>query len=145
MSLLDRRGRYDALNGRNSTVALARLKALLTPHDSVVVFAVGTNDDPAHPKVLQDNLRRARSIAGRRCLVLATLSRPPVNNHSYEGLNRVIVRFASRDSRTVTFDWRRYARTHPERMASDQVHADPAGYRARAQQAYRATRACLVK
>ena len=37
--------------------------------DDVVVFDLGTNDDPANPDALAADLAAARQIAGSRCMV----------------------------------------------------------------------------
>ncbi len=50
--------------GRPSGVGVAILQSLIAPDDEVVVFDLGTNDDPGDPDALAEDLAAARSIAG---------------------------------------------------------------------------------
>ena len=65
----------DVVKGRPSSEGPVALPALLGPQVKVVVFDLGTNDDLRQADALAANLVAARSLAGDRCFVLATLNR----------------------------------------------------------------------
>ena len=67
----------DAVVGRTSGEILEALRANIASDPAVVVFDAGTNDDPADPGVLAANLQQAAALAGSRCMVVATINRPP--------------------------------------------------------------------
>jgi hypothetical protein len=69
----------DARTGRPSGVGVEVLASAIGPEHQVVVLDLGTNDDPAAPELLAADLAAAREIAADRCLVVATLNRPPLN------------------------------------------------------------------
>jgi hypothetical protein len=121
----------DAKIGRPSGVGVDVLAASITPEHDVVVFDLGTNDDPAAPGVLASDLAQARAIAGDRCLVVATLNRPPLNGVPVDGLNRVVTAFAARDPNVSLVDWHAAVAADPG-MLIDGVHADAGGYQLRA-------------
>ena len=114
----------DAEVGRPSSVGVGILRSKIAAGDDVVVFDLGTNDDPANPEALAADLRAARQIAGDRCLVVATLNRPPLNGVSVDGLNRAVTSFASQRPERPA---RRLARGAAERnpgLLVDGVHTD---------------------
>jgi lysophospholipase L1-like esterase len=121
----------DARTSRTSSQGLAVLAEEIAPADEVVVFALGTNDDPAAPQVLADNLARAASIADGRCLVVATVARPPLNGVTDTGLNAAIRAFASAAPDVRLVEWENAVAAEPG-MLSDGVHATPDGYALRA-------------
>lgn len=122
----------DAEVGRPSSVGLEVLQSRISAEHEVVVFDLGTNDDPAAPDALAANLAQARQLAGDRCLVIATLNRPPLNGVSVDGLNRAITAFARSDPATELVDWHRQATSDPG-LLSDGIHSGPEGYAVRAQ------------
>src|SRR3954462_14139796 len=65
--------RSDGRTGRPSSEAVSVLRQQFNGSDRVVVFDAGTNDDPAQPGRLASDLDAARSIAGSRCIVVATV------------------------------------------------------------------------
>ena len=107
------------------------LAARLEPSDSVVVFPLGTNDSPSDPAGLAADLAAVRQLAGDRCIVVATLSRPPVGGVSVAGLNGVVEQFAAQSGAQVA-DWRTVVRSIPSLLVSDGVHATGEGYSVRA-------------
>jgi lysophospholipase L1-like esterase len=121
----------DAEIGRPSGVGVDVLGSLIGPEHDVVVFDLGTNDDPGAPAALAADLAQAREIAGDRCLVVATLNRPPLNGVPFDGLNRAVTSFAARDPSVSLVDWHAAAAADPG-MLIDGVHADAAGYALRA-------------
>ena len=132
---------YDGRIGRPSTEAVGVLRSKFSGQ-RVVVFDAGVNDDPAQPSRLSSDLAAARSIAGGRCLVVATMSRPPYNGVSVDGLNRAVRSFASSSSGVQLVDWRAAAVANPRLINSDGVHPTGAGYQLRARLFASAIRAC---
>jgi dienelactone hydrolase len=122
----------DGRIGRPSAEAVSVLRAKFNGSERVVVFDAGTNDDPSQPGRLASDLSAARSIAGSRCLVVATVNRPPYRGVSVAGLNAAVQRFASGSSNVQLVDWRSYAVAHPGLINPDGVHPTASGYAARA-------------
>ena len=133
----------DAKESRPSSVGLAVLSRLLRPGHRVVVFDLGVNDDPSQPAPLARNLAAARKMVGDRCLVVATLSRPPVNGASIGGLNRVVRAFVADTPGAQLLDWHAATRSDRTLLAPDGVHAGPTGYAARARLLAGAIEGCL--
>ncbi len=123
----------DAQTNRPSSTGVAILRSRLQSGDQVVVFDLGTNDDPAQPQALAADLAAVRSIVGGRCVVVATLNRPPYNGVSIAGLNGAVRDFAVGSQPTQLVDWRAAALANPGLLGSDGVHASSAGYAMRAQ------------
>jgi lysophospholipase L1-like esterase len=134
----------DAQKSRSSGAGLTVLSAAIGPQQGVVVFDLGTNDDPSQPGVLAADLRQARAIAGDRCMVVATLNRPPVAGTSVDGLNRAVRSFAARDPNAELVDWHGAAAADPSLLGADGVHATPSGYAYRAQLFAEAIDACRL-
>ena len=129
--LADREVEVHARTGRPSPEGLAVLRARLRPGHRVVVFDVGTNDDPARPQVLRASLSGALALAGDRCLVISTVRRPPLNGVPVDGLNAEIERLRA-EFNVIVADWRGFTEERPGLMAPDGVHATPEGYVQRA-------------
>jgi lysophospholipase L1-like esterase len=123
----------DAQTSRPSSTGVEILRLRLQSSDQVVVFDLGTNDDPAQPQALAADLAAVRSIVGGRCVVVATLNRPPYNGVSIDGLNGAIRDFAVGSPPTQLVDWRAAALSTPGLLGPDGVHATAAGYSTRAQ------------
>ena len=132
----------DAETGRPSTVGVDVLQSKISPDHDVVVFDLGTNDDPASPDTLAADLAAARQIAGDRCMVIATVNRPPVNGVTVAGLNGALEDFAAGDPATVLVDWHAQAERNPGLLA-DGTHPGPDGYALRAKLFADAIGACL--
>jgi hypothetical protein len=109
----------------------------LRPEHEVVVFPLGTNDLSAD--VFAANLAAVGQLAGGRCLVLATIARPPLRGAPAGSLNRVI---AAQESAQVA-DWRSAAAA-PGVLGRDRVHATVQGYALRASLLAEAVQACLA-
>jgi hypothetical protein len=122
----------DAETGRPSVEGLRVLRARLERSHRVVVFDLGTNDDPARPGTLAGNLAAARQVAGGRCLVVGTVERPPLNGVTDAGLNRVVRSFARGSPGVRLVDWHRAVSREPSLLSADRVHPTPAGYALRA-------------
>ena len=123
----------DAAESRSSSDVLAALSENFDDSLRRVVFDAGTNDDPANPGLLAGNLEQAASIIGDRCMVIATVNRPPYNGVSVDGINDVVMSFAASRPNTQVADWRSAALANPGLLYSDGVHPTPDGYALRAQ------------
>ena len=133
----------DAEKGRTSSQGVRVLATRLTPSDSVVVFPLGTNDSTSNPGGLAASLAAVRELAGDRCIVVATISRPPVRGVSVAGLNRVVEQFAGQTGAQVA-DWLTVVRSIPSLLGSDRVHATGEGYGLRASLLAEAVRNCVL-
>ena len=132
----------DARRSRPSGEGLDVLRTALRPEHEVVVFDLGTNDSPSQPESLAANLRAARDLAGGRCLVVASIQRPPLNGVTVDGLDGAVRDFAAETPTAQLVDWRA-ATTEPGVLAGDGVHATPDGYALRAKLVAEGVRACL--
>lgn len=121
----------DGRIGRPSSEAVGVLRSLYSGQ-RVVVFDAGTNDDPAQPGRLASNLAAARRLTGSRCLVVATLNRPPYRGVPIDGLNRAVRSFAASNANVQLVDWHAAAEANRGLIGSDGVHPTPAGYAYRA-------------
>src|SRR5919107_3712855 len=133
--------RVDAERGRTSGQGVRVLASQLTPSDEVIVFPLGTNDSPANPAALAADLAAVRQLAGDRCIVVATIARPPVRGVSVAGLNGVVENFAAQTGAQVA-DWRTVVRSIPSLLGSDGVHATGEGYSLRASLLAEAVHGC---
>jgi lysophospholipase L1-like esterase len=134
----------DAQTSRPSSTGVAVLRSRLQSSDQVVVFDLGTNDDPAQPQALSSDLGAVRGIVGGRCVVVATLNRPPYNGVSIDGLNQVVRGFAAGSPPAQLVDWRGAALSQPGLLGPDGVHATAAGYSLRAELIARGVLDCLA-
>ena len=119
---------FDHQQSRGSGVGLSILRSRLSPEHSVVIFDLGTNDDPGNPDALIATMRAARQASGDRCLIVATILRPPYNGVSVDGMNAAIQGFAAETPNVVLVDWYGVATSTPKLLYSDGVHARPEGY-----------------
>jgi lysophospholipase L1-like esterase len=134
----------DAATGRPSTEGVRVLARRLRPEHRVVVFDLGVNDDPAQPGTLATDLAAARRLAGRRCLVVATFQRPPLNGVTVDGLNRAVESFATGAPGVQLVDWQSAVKSDPGLLNPDHLHPKPAGYALRARLVAEGVRACLA-
>jgi hypothetical protein len=130
----------DAKTSRPSSDGLAVLRSALGPEHEVVVFDLGTNDDPGAPDALAANLQAAADAAAGRCLVFATINRPPLGGVSDDGLNQAVDEVATATGARIA-DWRSVAQ-QPGVLQPDGVHATPSGYQQRARVVADAIRSC---
>jgi lysophospholipase L1-like esterase len=133
----------DAERGRTSSQGVRVLASRLDPSVEVIVFPLGTNDGPSNAGGLAANLAAVRQLAGDRCVVVATLSRPAVGGVSVAGLNGVVEQFAGRSAAQVA-DWRTVVRSIPSLLVRDRVHATGEGYSVRATLLAEAVQGCLA-
>ena len=135
---------FDSRESRGSGEGLEALHARLRPDHTEVVFDMGTNDDPSNPDALHANLQAARAATGERCLVVATLLRPPYNGITYDELNAALERFALDTPGVQLVDWYGVATSTPGILYEDGVHARPEGYALRGRLIAEAVRSCQV-
>lgn len=134
----------DAKKSRPSGVGVEVLEERLRPGHRVVVFDLGVNDDPSQPALLEGNLQTVRRIVGDRCLVVATLSRPPVGGVGIDGMNRVIREFVASTPGAQLFDWRAATRRDPDLLGPDGLHPGRGGYAERARMLADVIGGCLA-
>ena len=118
----------DAEKGRSSAQGVRVVERRLGPEHGVVVFPLGTNDSPANAGGLAASLAAVQRLAGGRCIVVATIARPPLGGVSAAGLNRVVETFAAQTGAQV-MDWRSAVASEPELLGRDHVHATAAATR----------------
>jgi hypothetical protein len=135
--------RVDAEKGRTSGQGVKVLASRLTASDQVIVFPLGTNDSPSDPGALAADLAAVRQLGGDRCIVVATIARPPVGGVPVAGLNRVVEQFAAQTGALVA-DWRTVVRSIPSLLGRDGVHATGEGYSLRASLLAEAVQGCVL-
>jgi lysophospholipase L1-like esterase len=126
-----------------SAAGLEVLRSAISTSDAVVVFALGTNDDPSAQSTYADTLAQAAAIAGGRCLIVPTIVRPPVGGVSYDGLNNTIRHLAATNFNVEVVDWAREISANPKLLV-DGVHVTADGYAFRAQLIAQAVDSCLL-
>ncbi len=122
--------RVDGRIGRPLAEGMRQLAAL---HATPTVLAVSlfTNDDPRHLAQLRAAVRT--SLRNQRCVVWATISRPPVAGVSYTAANQTLRQLPNAYlGRLYVVDWAHAVHRHPNWLATDRVHATPSGWIARA-------------
>jgi lysophospholipase L1-like esterase len=121
----------DARTSRPSPEGVSVLRDRLSPSHRIVVFDIGVNDDPSQPQRLAADLDTVRGIVGERCLVVATVTRPPLNGVSVADLNRATRDFVAATPTARLADW--HARTAGDPgLLRDGTHPNPGGYAVRA-------------
>jgi lysophospholipase L1-like esterase len=126
-----------------SAAGLEVLESAITAADAVVVFALGTNDDPSAQSAYADTLAQAAAIAEGRCLIIPTIVRPPVGGVSYDGLNDTIRHLAATNFNVEVVDWAREISANPKLLV-DGVHVTAEGYAFRASLIAQAVDSCLL-
>jgi len=131
----------DARTSRPSPEGVSVLRDRLSPSHRIVVFDIGVNYDPSQPQRLAADFDTVRGIVGERCLVVATVTRPPLNGVSVAGLNRAIRDFVAATPTARMADW--HARTAGDPgLLRDGTHPKPEGYALRARVVARAVENC---
>ncbi len=134
----------DSLNGRPSTEGVSVLSELLGPEHDTVVFDLGTNDGNAAVATTAGSLAAAHELTGNRCLVVATLNRPPLAGIPIDAQNTMIRRFAATTPNVALVEWNDAAAGAPGVLRPDGVHATSAGYAYRGALFADAIRSCLT-
>jgi hypothetical protein len=130
----------DAQRSRTSGAGLRVLATKLRADHEVIVFPLGTNDLSASS--LGANLAAAQELAGGRCMVVATITRPNQRGSSVAELNAIVEAFASQAGAQV-MDWRSAALSTPGALGRDRIHATGQGYAFRASLLAEAVQGCL--
>jgi len=133
----------NAVGGSNSFQIYDLFRESYDPSQSVIVFDAGTNDNPAYPEILAENLEKVAATVGDRCMVVPTIHGFTVNGIDNTGKNRVVRAFAASRPGTQVPDWARAEETHPELMQSDDLHPVPAGADLRARLIAEGIKRCL--
>jgi hypothetical protein len=134
----------NAEGGYNSYQILGLFKESYDPSQSVIVFDAGTNDNPAYPEILAENLAAVAATVGDRCMVVPTVHGFTVDGVDNTGKNRVVEAFAASRPGTQVPDWAGAVATHPELMQADNLHPISEGADLRAQLIARGIQGCLA-
>jgi hypothetical protein len=134
----------NAVGGYNSYQIFDLFQQSYDPSHSVIVFDAGTNDNPAYPQILAENLNAVAARIGDRCMVVPTIHGFTVNGVDNTGKNAVVRSFAASRLGTQVPDWARAVATHPELMQPDNLHPIPAGADHRAQLIAQGIEGCLA-
>ena len=109
---------------------------------AILAISLFTNDDPRDVPALEAAVRATASRPGG-CAVWATIVAPAYAGTSHDGANRLLRRLARDPELTLELvDWARAVQRDASLLSGDEVHASPAGYRARALMYAQAIRAC---
>lgn len=100
---------------------------------AVIVFALGTNDDPHNVSGFRDAVSSVLQIAGNtRCVVVPNIVRPPVGGASYAGFNNALAELAAHHDNLRVADWAGLVARNRGWVAADGSHVNATGYNARA-------------
>jgi hypothetical protein len=109
----------------------------------VIHVSLGTNGDPRQVEGFRASIEEVMAVAGeRRCVVWASIVRPPYMGTSYDGYNRALARADRQRDNLRVVDWARMVDRNPEWLAEDGVHVSAQGYRARAKAVARQVERC---
>jgi hypothetical protein len=112
---------------------------------SILAISLFTNNDPRDVRALEAAVRATAQRPGG-CAVWATIVAPAYGGVSHDGANALLRRLARDDEVALELvDWARAVERDPSLMSGDEVHASPAGYRARARMYADAIRACRTR
>ena len=135
------RVRIDALTGRALAEGMRILAAEAAP-PAILAISLFTNDHPRNTGALNAAVRATATRPGG-CAVWATIVAPPFQGVGYDAANALLRRLArDPDLALELVDWSRAVARTPSLMSADEVHASPAGYRARALMYAEAIRGC---
>ncbi len=134
----------NAVGGSNSYQIFDLFQESYSPSDSVIVFDAGTNDNPAYPQILAENLSKVAAEVGSRCMVVPTIHGYTVNGVNNRGKNRVVHEFAASRPGTQTPDWATAVNQDPGLLEPDNLHPNPEGTEVRAQLIAAGVQACLA-
>ncbi|MDX6583918.1 MAG: hypothetical protein QOI10_3102 [Solirubrobacterales bacterium] len=100
---------------------------------AVIVFALGTNDDPHNVSGFRNAVESVLQVAGHtRCVVVPNIVRPPVGGASYSGFNNALAELAQHRDNLRVVDWVKLVSANRGWLAADGVHVTATGYQARA-------------
>ena len=134
----------NAKGGYNSNQIRELFEESYDPSQSVIVFDAGTNDDPAYPQILAENLAVVAGAIGNRCMVVPTIHGFTVNGVDNTGKNEVVRSFAASRPGTQVPDWAGAIEARPDLLGPDGLHPTPEGANFRAGLIARGVEACLA-
>jgi hypothetical protein len=134
----------NAVGGSNTFEIFDLFQESYSPSDSVIVFDGGTNDNPAYPQILAENLQKVVATVGDRCLVVPTIHGYTVNGYNNRGKNRVVHELAASRPGTQTPDWATAVNQNPSLLEPDNLHPNSEGSEVRAQLIAEGITACLA-
>ncbi|HEX7245958.1 MAG TPA: hypothetical protein VF245_10365 [Solirubrobacterales bacterium] len=134
----------NAEGGYNSNQIRELFEESYDPSQSVIVFDAGTNDNPAYPQILAENLTAVAGAIGDRCMVVPTIHGFTVNGIDNTGKNEAVHAFAASRPGTQVPDWAGAIAVHPELLQSDGLHPTPEGADLRARLIAHGVEACLA-
>jgi hypothetical protein len=134
----------NAVGGSNSFEIFDLFQESYDPSDSVIVFDAGTNDNPAYPEILAENLQKVTAMIGDRCMVVPTIHGFTVNGIDNHGKNRVVHEFAASRPGTQTPDWATTVNQDYGLLEPDHLHPNPEGAEIRAELIAEGIRNCLT-
>jgi hypothetical protein len=134
----------NAEGGYNSNQIRELFEESYDPSQSVIVFDAGTNDNPAYPQILAENLAAVAARAGDRCMVVPTIHGFTVNGVDNTGKNETVHSFAASRPGTQVPDWAGAIAADPRLLQSDGLHPTPEGADYRAELIARGVEACLA-
>ena len=109
----------------------------------VIVFALGTNDDPHNVSGISNAIDAVLQIVGKtRCVVMPNIVRPPVGGATYAAYNNVIAEAARHHENFRLADWVGLVSRNRGWLAGDGVHVTATGYQARARLIARQVERC---
>jgi hypothetical protein len=109
----------------------------------VIVFALGTNDDPRNVSGVSSAIDAVLDVVGNtRCVVMPNILRPPVAGTSYAAYNNAIASAARKHESFRLADWVGLVARNRGWLADDGVHVTATGYQARAQLIAREVERC---
>ena len=133
----------NARTGRPLAEGMRLLAGVASP-PPVIALSLFTNDDPGNVAALETAVRASvQRVAAGGCAIWATIVRLPVNCCTYAAANARLAGMAGElGGRMRLVPWAAHVAQHPEWMASDGVHATPAGYAARGRMFAEAAQSC---
>ncbi len=134
----------NAVGGSNSYEIFDLFQESYDPSQSVIVFDAGTNDNPAYPQILAENLQKVTAEIGDRCMVVPTIHGFTVNGIDNHGKNRVVHEFAASRPGTQTPDWAGTVNRDPSLLLEDHLHPNEEGTQIRAELIAEGIRNCLA-
>ncbi|MFP5362858.1 MAG: hypothetical protein ACLGI5_09030 [Thermoleophilia bacterium] len=137
------RVRVDGRIGRPLGEGMAILNRESSP-PPILAFSLFTNDGPRNTAALEAAVRATATRSGR-CVVWATVVRPPLHGVSYDAANALLRRMANDPQLALGLqlvDWAAEVAQSPSLLAHDGVHATPGGYRVLARLYAAAIRSC---
>jgi hypothetical protein len=134
----------NAVGGSNSFQIYDLFRESFEPSQQVVVFDAGTNDNPAYPQILEENLGKVAAAVGNRCLVVPTIHGFTVDGIDNTGKNRVVRAFAAARPGTQVPDWAGAIAADPGILQSDGLHPNPPGAELRARLIAQGVEGCLA-